>query len=135
MKLILLISLFLFTFCETESSNVVDFYKCLLLDSDTVYNHINSLVEAVKTLDPIKLAESFTTIYPAIALEVTRCQLQVRKLDSPKNENGDNTIIEFLKNIVKMITDYLIPNLSKFRIELKTICKNVLSNSFLCELL
>ena len=132
MKLILLISLFLFTFCETESSSVVDFYKCLLLDSDTVYNHINSLVEAIKSLDPIKLAESFTTIYPAIALEVTRCQLQV--LDSSKNENGGNSIIEFLRSILEMITNFLMPNLNEFRIELKTICKNVLSDTFLCEL-
>ena len=79
MKSILFITLLLVISCESiqESSDndVVSFYKCLLLDSDVVYNQINNLVEAIKSLDPIKLTTTFTTIVPIISAEVTRCKL------------------------------------------------------------
>ena len=80
MKAILFITLFMLVSLETtEQSSDVDFYKCLLLDSDVVFNHLNSLVEAIKTLDPVKLVASFTSIYPAIVLEVNRCRKEVSK--------------------------------------------------------
>ena len=48
MKAILFITLFMLVSLETtEQSSDVDFYKCLLLDSDVVFNHLNSLVEAI----------------------------------------------------------------------------------------
>ena len=101
MKSILLIALFMIISCETtEASNdAISFYECLLLKSDTVFNHISSLIDSIQTLDPIKFAASFTTIYPAIAVEVTRCSIQVKNnvddgeivLKSAKNDNIAST--------------------------------------------
>ena len=148
MKSILFIALFLLISCEsTESKDVVEFYKCLLLDSDTVYNYINSLVESVKTLDPIKFAETFSTIYAAIGLEVTRCELQV-KLNKNKNginlrstkevENsneGGSTIKAFFQALLKAFLSFVNPTLKSLGIDIKNICQKEFTDSFLCDLL
>ena len=108
MKSILLIALFMVISCKTSevSYDVVSFYKCLLIESNTVFNHINSLIEAIETLDPLKLIASFTTIYPAIVIEVTRCELLVKK-------NVDNEIVflSFLGKDILPVHDILLGNL------------------------
>ena len=148
MKSLLFIALFLLISCEsTESKDVVDFYKCLLLDSDTVYNHINSLVESVKTLDPIKFSESFSTVYSAIGLEVTRCKLQV-KLNKNKNginlrianevENtneGGSTMKALFSALLKAFLSFVNPTLKSLGINIKNICQKEFTDSFLCDLL
>ena len=83
MKKFLFLVLFLVvtTQSNTESESTISLFKCLLLDSDVTYNHINSLVEAITTMDPAKLISAFTTMYPAIAAEVVRCKaLKKRKM-------------------------------------------------------
>ena len=93
MKSILFITLIIFISfpAETKSNDVVDFYKCLLLDSDVVYNNINDLVDAVLTLDPVKLITSFSTIYPVIAAEVARCSFIVRR-------RSNNAVLKLTKD-------------------------------------
>ena len=143
MKSILFFALFLLITCETslESEETIAFYKCLLLDSDTVYNHINSLVEAVKTLDPIKLAESFSTIYPAIVLEVNRCKKEIKQnyddiiLKSSEINVKNNTTAEFFKALLKVVTTYIMPFLNPLGFDLKKICKNAFPDAFICDLL
>ena len=142
MKSILLIALFLVISCKTSevSYDVVSFYKCLLLDSNTVFNHINSLIEAIQTLDPIKFAASFTTIYPAIVVEVTRCSLQsTRNMDDEivlKNANNkSNTTADFFKAILKAIVTYISPFLKSLGINLKNICNETFPDTFICDLL
>ncbi len=142
MKPILFITLFVLTFYKTteESNNIISFYKCLLLDSDTVYNHINSLVEAIITLDPVKLVESFTTIYPAIVTEVKRCKNEVEtKADDfivLKNSNTEGDIkVEFFKALLKVVTTYIMPFLNPLGFDLKKICNKAFPDVFICELL
>ena len=143
MKSIFLIALFMVISCETSdfSYDVVSFYKCLLIDSDIVYNHINSLFEAIQTLDPIKLATSFTTIYPAIVIEVTRCSLQANKKDDDdeiilKNTNNrSNTTADFFNALLKAVVTYISPFLKSLGINLKNICNEAFPDTFLCDLL
>lgn len=142
MKSLLFITLLLIISCETpvESNDVVEFYKCLLLDSDTVYNHLNSLLEAVRTLDPIKLATSFSSIYPAIGLEVTRCSLLTKK-NSDDNvvlkvaNTKSNTIADFFKALLKVVTKYIMPFLNPLGFNLKKICNEAFPDTFICDLL
>ena len=139
MKSILLIALFVLISCETPKVfyDVVSFYKCLLIDSDTVFNQINNLVEAIQTLDPVKLVASFTTVYPAIVVEVTRCSLQASKnvdddeIILKKTINRNNNLTDFLKAILKIVTPYL----ESLGINLKKICNDVLPGSSFCNLL
>ena len=149
MKSLLFIALFLLISCEsTESSDVVDFYKCLLLDSDVVYNHINSFVEAIKSLDPIKFAESFSTIYPAIGLEVTRCELEVklkkknhniflRRANEVENTNneGGSTMKALFSALLKAFLSFVNPTLKSLGIDIKNICQKEFTDSFLCDLI
>ena len=144
MKSILFLALFLFISCETnkESEETIAFYKCLLLDSDTVYDHLNSLIQAVKSLDPIKFAESISTIIPAITTEVNRCKKEVKQnvdddivLKSSDSSAGGNTIAEFFKALLKAVTTYIIPFLNSLGFDLKKICNSAFPDSFICELL
>ena len=143
MKSILLIALFMVISCKTSevSYDVVSFYKCLLIESNTVFNHINSLIEAIETLDPLKLIASFTTIYPAIAVEVTRCSLQsIKNVDDDeivlKSANtSSNTKADFFKAILKAIVTYISPFLKPLGINLKNICNEAFPDTFLCDLL
>ena len=149
MKSLLFIALFLLISCEsTESTDVVAFYKCLLLDSDIVYNHINSFVEAIKSLDPIKFAESFSTIYPAIGIEVTRCELEVklkknnnniflRKANEVENKNneGGSTMKALFSALLKAFLSFVNPTLKSLGIDIKNICQKEFTDSFLCDLL
>ena len=149
MKSLLFIALFLLISCEsTESTDVVAFYKCLLLDSDIVYNHINSFVEAIKSLDPIKFAESFSTIYPAIGIEVTRCELEVklkknnnniflRKANEVENKNneGGSTMKALFSALLKAFLSFVNPTLKSLGIDIKNICQKEFIDSFLCDLL
>ena len=146
MKSLLFIALFLLISCEsTESKDIVAFYKCLLLDSDTVYNHINSLVEAIRTLDPAKLSESFSTIYDAIGMEVTRCELEVklnknninlRSTSEVENTNeGGSTMKALFSALLKAFLSYVNPTLKTLGIDIKNICQKEFTGVFLCDLL
>ena len=146
MKLLFLIALFMTISCETVefSSEIIDFYKCLLLDSDIVYYHINSLVESIEELNPIKFSATFTTIYPLIVAEVTRCEILVKKnvddddivLKNSNNSNGGgSTKIDFFKALLKYVVDYITPFLKSLGINLKKVCNEVFPDTFLCDLL
>ena len=147
MKAILFITLFMLVSLETtEQSSDVDFYKCLLLDSDVVFNHLNSLVEAIKTLDPVKLVASFTSIYPAIVLEVNRCRKEVsknnegnslRKLseENIQEKSPGSAMTNLFKALLKAVTQYFEPFLKKIGVDLKGICKDAFSDVFICDLL
>ena len=144
MKSILFIALFLLFSCEDNlnSEQTVALYKCLLLDSDTVYNHLNSLVEAVTTMDPVKLYDNFSTILPALINEYNRCKSQVTKtvdddiiLKSPETEIRTNTTAEFFKALLKVVTTYFMPFLNNLGINLKKICNEAFPHTFICDLL
>ena len=147
MKLLFLIALFMTISCETVefSSEIIDFYKCLLLDSDIVYYHINSLVESIEELNPIKFSATFTTIYPLIVAEVTRCEILVKKnvdddddivLKNSNNSNGGgSTKIDFFKALLKYVIDYIMPFLKPLGINLKKVCNEAFPETFLCDLL
>ena len=145
MKSILFITLLLVFSCEniqeSSDSDVISFYKCLLLDSDVVYNQINSLVEAIKSLDPIKLTTTFTTIVPIISAEVTKCkakQVILRKLSTEEEQPVKNTSsgkANFFKALLNAVTTYLIPFLKNIGINLKGICKDAFPDVFICDLL
>lgn len=147
MKLLFLIALFMTISCETVefSSEIIDFYKCLLLDSDIVYYHINSLVESIEELNPIKFSATFTTIYPLIVAEVTRCEILVKKnvdddddivLKNSNNSNGGgSTKIDFFKALLKYVVDYIMPFLKPLGINLKKVCNEAFPETFLCDLL
>lgn len=146
MKLLFLIALFMTISCETVefSSEIIDFYKCLLLDSDIVYYHINSLVESIEELNPIKFSATFTTIYPLIVAEVTRCEILVKKnvddddivLKNSNNSNGGgSTKIDFFKALLKYVVDYIMPFLKPLGINLKKVCNEAFLETFLCDLL
>ncbi len=123
MKSILFIALIIFISfpAETKSNDVVDFYKCLLLDSDVVYNSINNLVDAVLTLDPVKLITSFSTIYPVIAAEVVRCSFTVRRRANNVvlKETKNSSLSDFIKELFEFVTTYITPFLKKLLLELK----------------
>ena len=145
MKSILFIALLLVISCEnvqdSNDNDVVSFYKCLLLDSDVVYNQVNSLVEAIKSLDPIKLTTTFTTIVPIVSAEVVRCKAKLiffRKLNTEDEQPVKNTSsgkVNFFKALLKAVTTYLMPFLKKVGIDLKGICKNAFPDAFICDLL
>ena len=145
MKSILFVTLLLIISCEniqeSNDSDVVSFYKCLLLDSDVVYNQINSLVEAIKSLDPIKLTTTFTTIVPVITAEVTKCkakQILFRKLSTEEEEQPVKKTsgkVNFFKALLKAVTTYLLPFLKNIGVDLKKICKDAFPDVFICDLL
>ena len=148
MKIILLfISLILLASCkeieeknksEQNQKDVIAFYKCLLLDSDVVYNHVNSLVESVESLDPIKFSACLTTIYPLIGAEVTRCSLMTENKNNEeiKEKIEKKSIMEM---ILDLITNYVIPFLKYIMkligFDLKELCQRIFPDSFICNLL
>lgn len=150
MKKFLFLALFLVISCETtptvqDSASTIKFFKCLLLDSDVTFKYLEELVEAVKTMDPVKLVNVFTTIYPAIAAEVARCKKEsineivekpveevvekkeVKEEKAPKND--------LLKTLWKLFVQYVLPFLKTLGINLVDICKMILPDSFYCDLL
>ena len=145
MKSILFVTLLLLISCESiqesNDSDVVSFYKCLLLDSDVVYNQINSLVEAIKSLDPVKLTTTFTTIVPVISAEVVKCkakQVLFRKLSTEEEEQPVKKTsgkANFFKALLKAVTTYLMPFLKNIGVDLKKICQDAFPDVFICDLL
>ena len=136
MKKILFLSLLLIVACETTNdSDMVKVFKCLLLDSDVTYNHINNLIDAVEKKDPIKLASAFSTIYPAITAEYIRCQTATNDERVVKAiEKQDNPLQNIFKNILKIVIKYVLPILKELGINLGEICKKVFPDLPLCEL-
>ena len=152
MKKFLFIALLLIVSCETisDSESTIKLFKCLLLDSDVTYNHLNNLVEAVKTMDPVKLANVFSTIYPAISSEVARCQKEAtneiiakpevveevvkeeKKEEKKEEEKKDS---DFIQMIWKLFIQYALPFLKTLGLDLAGICKMFFPDSFYCDLL
>ena len=105
MNKFLIVALFLIISCEstTDSESTINFYKCLLLDSDVTYNYLNDIVEAIKSLDPVKLVNTFSTIYPAILSEVERCkketnnEIVLNEEETEKNSDSDALDYEILR--------------------------------------
>ena len=142
MKSIILFALIFLISCEsTEDSNtIVDFYKCLLLDSDTVYNDLNTLFESIKSLDPVKFATTFTSIYPAIMMEVNRCKKELNIVDDNKatlrkTSEDSNAAIDFIFKVIEIINTYVVPFLKQLGIDFKGLCNQFLPDSFVCMLL
>ena len=148
MKKFLFIALLLIVSCETisDSESTIKLFKCLLLDSDVTYNHLNNLVEAVKTMDPVKLANVFSTIYPAISIEVARCQKESANENIAKPEVVEEVVKEekkeeekkdsdFIQMIWKLFIQYALPFLKTLGLDLAGICKMFFPDSFYCDLL
>ena len=140
-SLILFVLIFLISCESTEDSNTtVDFYKCLLLDSDTVYNDLNTLFESIKSLDPVKFATTFTSIYPAIIMEVNRCKKELNIVDDNKatlrkTSEDSNAAIDFIFKVIEIINTYVVPFLKQLGIDFKGLCNQFLPDSFVCMLL
>ena len=142
MKTLILFALIFLISCEsTEDSNTtIDFYKCLLLDSDTVFNDLNSLFESIITLDAGKFAKAFTSIYPAIVVEVNRCSKEVKEKKDDEvvlksSNEGSNLPIDFIFKILNIVNTYVIPFLKQLGIDLKGLCNQFLPDSFICLLI
>ena len=158
MKTILFLALLLFIsnheISETEST--IKIFKCLLLDSNVVQDQVNSLVEALQTLDPLKLVSTFTTIYPAITAEVIRCteknelpelkeEEKVEEKKEVKKEEEKEEVKEekkeeppsynFIVTILKLIAQYLVPILKQFGINLSSVCKMIFPKLVYCDLI
>ena len=158
MKTILFLALLLFIsnheISDTEST--IKIFKCLLLDSNVVYDQVNSLVEALQTLDPLKLVSTFTTIYPAITAEVIRCteknelpelkeEEKVEEKKEVKKEEEKEEVKEekkeeppsynFIGTILKLIAQYLVPILKQFGINLSSVCKMIFPKLVYCDLI
>ena len=140
-SLILFVLIFLISCESTEDSNTtVNFYKCLLLDSDTVYNDLNTLFESIKSLDPVKFATTFTSIYPAIIMEVNRCKKELNIVDDNKatlrkTSEDSNAAIDFIFKVIEIINTYVVPFLKQLGIDFKGLCNQFLPDSFVCMLL
>ena len=158
MKTILFLALLLFIsnheISDTEST--IKIFKCLLLDSNVVHDQVNSLVEALQTLDPLKLVSTFTTIYPAITAEVIRCteknelpelkeEEKVEEKKEVKKEEEKEEVKEekkeeppsynFIGTILKLIAQYLVPILKQFGINLSSVCKMIFPKLVYCDLI
>ena len=138
MNKFLIVALFLIISCEstTDSESTINFYKCLLLDSDVTFNYLNDIVKAIKSLDPVKLVNTFSTIYPAILSEVERCKKEANnEIVLNEEETEKNSDSDFLPMILKMLTKYVIPFLKEHGINLGEICKMILPDSPICKIL
>ena len=138
MKKFIFFALILLISCQStsESENTINLFKCLLLDSDVTYNYLNDIVEAVKSLDPIKLVNTFTTIYPAIKSEYDRCKKETsNEIEIKEKEIEKAPSSDILSMILKILTKYVIPFLKKHGIDLGEICKMILPDSPICKLL
>ena len=138
MKKFLFLVLFLVvtTQSNTESESTISLFKCLLLDSDVTYNHINSLVEAITTMDPAKLISAFTTMYPAISAEVKRCKRETSEEIVVKSEEKKNTPTQdIFGKLLKLFTQYVLPILKNLGINLTQICKMIFPDLVYCDIL
>ena len=158
MKTILFLALLLFIsnheISDTEST--IKIFKCLLLDSNVVYDQVNSLVEALQTLDPLKLVSTFTTIYPAITAEVIRCteknelpelkeeekveekkevEKEEEKEEVKEEKKEEPPSYNFIGTILKLIAQYLVPILKQFGINLSSVCKMIFPKLVYCDLI
>ena len=111
MKQLLFFSLLILLSCKAlgDSSDPIAFYKCLLIDSDIVFNQINSFVEAIKTLDPIKITTTFTTMLPVIIAEVKRCEKETKNnyINEVTSKILNNKkLMEFLQALIKFIANF-----------------------------
>ena len=138
MKKFLFLVLFLVvtTQSNTESESTISLFKCLLLDSDVTYNHINSLVEAITTMDPAKLISAFTTMYPAISAEVKRCKGETSEEIVVKSEVKKNAPTQdIFGKLLKLFTQYVLPILKNLGINLTQICKMIIPDLAYCDIL
>ena len=138
MKKFLFLVLFLVvsTQSNTESESTISLFKCLLLDSDVTYNHINSLVEAITTMDPAKLISAFTTMYPAISAEVKRCKGKTSEEIVVKTEENKNAPTQdIFGKLLKLFTQYVLPILKNLGINLTQICKMIFPDLAYCDIL
>ena len=153
MKTILFLALLLFISNQeiSDTESTIKIFKCLLLDSNVVYDQVNSLVEALQTLDPLKLVSTFTTIYPAITAEVIRCTeknelpelKEEEKVEEKKEEKEDvkeeqevePPSYNFIGTILKLIAQYLVPILKQFGINLSSVCKMIFPKLVYCDLI
>ena len=138
MKKFLFLVLFLVvtTQSNTESESTISLFKCLLLDSDVTYNHINSLVEAITTMDPAKLISAFTTMYPAISAEVKRCKGETSEEIVVKSEEKKNAPTQdIFGKLLKLFTQYILPILKNLGINLTQICKMIFPDLAYCDIL
>ena len=138
MKKFLFLVLFLVvtTQSNTESESTISLFKCLLLDSDVTYNHINSLVEAITTMDPAKLISAFTTMHPAISAEVKRCKGETSEEIVVKSEEKKNAPTQdIFGKLLKLFTQYVLPILKNLGINLTQICKMIFPDLAYCDIL
>ena len=158
MKTILFLTLLLFISNQeiSDTESTIKIFKCLLLDSNVVHDQVNSLVEALQTLDPLKLVSTFTTIYPAITAEVIRCteknelpelkeEEKVEEKKEVKKEEEKEEVKEekkeeppsynFIGTILKLIAQYLVPILKQFGINLSSVCKMIFPKLVYCDLI
>ena len=120
----------------TDSDSTIYLFKCLLLDSDVTYNHINSFVEAITTMDPAKLISEFTTMYPAISAEVVRCETQTNEEIVVKTEEKKNALTQDIYGkILELFTQYVLPILKNLGIDLAQICKEIFPDLAFCDAL
>ena len=138
MKKFLFLVLFLVVASQstTDSESTINLFKCLLLDSDVTYNQINSLVEAVTTMDPAKLVSAFTTMYPAISAEVKRCKGETSEEIVVKTEENKNAPTQdIFGKLLKLFTQYFLPILKNLGINLTQICKMIFPDLAYCDIL
>ena len=157
MKTVLFLALLLFISNQeiSDTESTIKIFKCLLLDSNVVHDQVNSLVEALQTLDPLKLVSTFTTIYPAITAEVIRCteknelpelkeeekveeKKEVKKEEEKeevKEEKEEPPSYNFIGTILKLIAQYLVPILKQFGINLSSVCKMIFPKLVYCDLI
>ena len=157
MKTVLFLALLLFISNQeiSDTESTIKIFKCLLLDSNVVHDQINSLVEALQTLDPLKLVSTFTTIYPAITAEVIRCteknelpelkeeekveeKKEVKKeeeKEEKEEKKEEPPSYNFIGTILKLIAQYLVPILKQFGINLSSVCKMIFPKLVYCDLI
>ena len=157
MKTVLFLALLLFISNQeiSDTESTIKIFKCLLLDSNVVHDQVNSLVEALQTLDPLKLVSTFTTIYPAISAEVIRCtekneipelKEEEKKEDKKEEKKEEKEEVKeekeveppsynFIGTILKLIAQYLVPILKQFGINLSSVCKMIFPKLVYCDLI
>ena len=158
MKTVLFLALLLFISNQeiSDTESTIKIFKCLLLDSNVVHDQVNSLVEALQTLDPLKLVSTFTTIYPAITAEVIRCteknelpelkeeekveekkevEKEEEKEEVKEEKKEEPPSYNFIGTILKLIAQYLVPILKQFGINLSSVCKMIFPKLVYCDLI
>ena len=136
MKKFLFLALILIASCEkmNDAESTIKFFKCLLLDSDVTFNHVKSFIDAIERNDPVKLVSVFTTIFPAISAEASKCKGKSNEEVKVAQEKEETKMsIKYL--IIKFVEEYLIPILKKIKLYLAKICKMVFPESKICNIL